>query len=211
MKNKIEEWKDVPNYEGLYQASTFGRVRRLKVGNREERILAQTKIPSGYLMVGISKRSYFVHQVIAMTFLNHVVGGYKNVVNHKDFDRTNNNLSNLEIVSQRQNSNLQHFDSAVSSTGVVISNSKKNPYTAQIKVGKKNLYRLGVFPTEIEAANEYNRAARFIEENGTIIGFDFRFAPKGKHRKDYLKNRVKIFDGSTPYDYKYTLSINKIV
>jgi len=62
--NDIEVWKDVKNYEGIYQVSNLGRVKSLKrkVGNDKgfrlvkERILKMQKHPDGYLQLGLNKK-----------------------------------------------------------------------------------------------------------------------------------------------------------
>ena len=51
------------------------------------------------------KETKQVHQMVAESFLNHIPCGYKLVVNHIDFNRTNNAVQNLELVSARENSN----------------------------------------------------------------------------------------------------------
>lgn len=57
---EIEEWKDIENYEGLYQVSNFGRVKSLKRNRKfksihEDTIKKQTNTNRGYLTVSLSK------------------------------------------------------------------------------------------------------------------------------------------------------------
>ena len=57
---EIEEWKDIENYEGLYQVSNFGRVKSLKRNGKfksihEDTIKKQTNVNRGYLIVSLSK------------------------------------------------------------------------------------------------------------------------------------------------------------
>jgi hypothetical protein len=95
-------WKDIKNYEGIYQVSDDGHVRRvLKNGN-----VRPVKNRDGvYYTVSLSKnsisKSYSVHRLVAETFLNKPEG--KAEVNHKDGNKHNNNLSNLEWVTQKEN------------------------------------------------------------------------------------------------------------
>ena len=111
----MEIWKDIPNYEGLYQASTLGRIkgvdRRITVNAQynkrvwKERILkGRGKSNSGY-RVNLWKngecKEYLVARLIAETFLGSPKKG--DTVNHKDGDRFNNQLSNLEWLSRGDN------------------------------------------------------------------------------------------------------------
>ena len=103
-----EEWRDVPGYEGLYQASTLGRVRSLGFNKaKQSRILNGSVYKTGYHRVELWKdgtgKSHLLHRVIAVTFINKVEG--KTYVNHIDGDKSNNAVANLEWVTQRENVN----------------------------------------------------------------------------------------------------------
>ena len=103
----IEDWKDIIGYEGLYQISNFGNVKTLKYN--KSKLLKGAVNNYGYRQVNLSRdgvvKSFKIHQLVATHFLNHVVNGYQKVINHIDFDRLNNVVSNLEIVSPRENTN----------------------------------------------------------------------------------------------------------
>ena len=95
-----EIWRDIKNYEGRYQVSNLGRVKSL--GNdksRKEKILKPGKNGWGYLRVCLvkegSSKMYTVHRLVLSTF-NPIDGMDELLVNHKDEDKTNNNLNNLE-------------------------------------------------------------------------------------------------------------------
>lgn len=107
-----EIWKDVPGYEGYYQASNFGRIKSLEKivkhncgGPKKlnERILNGTISSFGYIRVDLSKegksRRFAVHRIIAETFL----GKSDLIVNHIDGVKTNNNIENLEYVTTQEN------------------------------------------------------------------------------------------------------------
>lgn len=89
-----EIWKDIPNYEGLYQASNLGKIKSLY----RNKILSPCKDKDGYLKVLLYKnkkrKNISVHRLIALTFLDN----YDNfpVVNHKDENKQNNRVDNLE-------------------------------------------------------------------------------------------------------------------
>lgn len=110
----METWKQIPGFDG-YEVSDLGNVRsvdRLVLGGkwgkeqRKGKLLKQGKDSYGYLHVGLSKdkktTTKKVHRLVLLAF----VGESKLQVNHKDSNRTNNHLSNLEYVTATQN--VQH-------------------------------------------------------------------------------------------------------
>ena len=177
---KTEEFRDIPSYEGLYQVSNLGRVKSFKCG--KEKMLKPSAVSQGYMSVGLSingvKKTKKVHQLVAMAFLNHIPCGFELVVNHIDFDRTNNNVSNLEIVTQRENTNQKHLKSTSKYVGVHWSKLKKK-WCSKIKVNGKGK-RLGLFDTEIEASEYYENALYNISNNLPIIVKDCGFTSKYK-------------------------------
>lgn len=102
-----EEWRPVVGYEGFYSISNHGRVRRdaMATGATCGRILKPGNHTGGYLNVNLSKhnstRSYLVHRLVVFAFISVIEKGME--TNHKDFDKTNNHLSNLEIVTPSEN------------------------------------------------------------------------------------------------------------
>ena len=105
-----EIWKDIQEYEGLYQVSNLGRIKSFpRPGTRTKkiRILKQTIGKHGYYCVVLYKngkpKTKIVHRIVAETFINNK-NNY-NIVNHKDENSLNNNVSNLEWCSQKYNIN----------------------------------------------------------------------------------------------------------
>jgi hypothetical protein len=161
----MEIYKDIVGYEGIYQVSNMGNVKSLsriilirgKYSSKStERILKACANSNGYLTVNLynnSKINKKVHQIVAETFLNHIPCGFELVVNHKDFNKTNNKTDNLEIVTTRENANRKHLVSTSKYVGVSF-NKSFNKWVSQIFVNGKPKY-LGYYNTEIDAHNAY--------------------------------------------------------
>ena len=98
-----EIWKDIKDYEGLYQVSNLGRVKRITTG----RVLKPLKHANGYLMVKLSKNSIVytktVHRLVAEAFIPNPE--HKSEINHIDENKTNNTVSNLEWMTRKENIN----------------------------------------------------------------------------------------------------------
>jgi hypothetical protein len=162
-----EEFRDVEGYEGLYQVSNLGRVKGFKRCSNGK-ILKLGNNGKGYLQVclckkGIKQKSVKVHQLVAITFLNHTHCGHKLVVNHKDFNRLNNNLDNLEIVTARENSNKKHLKSSSQYTGVSWY-ARLNKWVSQITINGEVTY-LGLFINEEEASKAYQNKLLSLDKN----------------------------------------------
>ena len=104
----MEEWKDIKGYEGLYQISNTGLVKRiLSIKCKTERILQQGTQKTGYNYVNLSKNNKTctkrVHRLVAEAFIPNPLCFSE--VNHKDEDKSNNNVENLEWCTREYNLN----------------------------------------------------------------------------------------------------------
>lgn len=175
----MEIFKDIPGYEGSYQISNLGRVKTLKF-NREK-ILKPTESSRGYLRVNLCNegkvKAKTVHQLVAMTFLNHTPDGYKLVVDHKDNDKLNNRLSNLQLISQRENTSKDKNGTS-KYTGVFWV-KHINKWVSQITVNGKSK-RIGYFDLEEEAGMYYQDALKSLENNTEIKVKEVVFSSKYK-------------------------------
>lgn len=95
----MEIWKDIRGYEGLYQVSNFGRVRR------RSKVLHLNTNTYGYKHVTLSKgnvqKTAVIHRLVASAFIENPLGLPQ--INHKDGDKSNNAVGNLEWVTQKEN------------------------------------------------------------------------------------------------------------
>ena len=109
----IEQWKPIPAFEGRYEISSFGRVRGLprtitykdgRVGKVQGKPLRGTIGNNGYVHISLdSTHRYLVHRLVAIAFLGKPEDGF--IVNHRDGNKTNNHISNLEWASYKENNN----------------------------------------------------------------------------------------------------------
>jgi hypothetical protein len=102
-----EIWLPIPGYEGIYSVSNLGQVRRDKGGRRTYagRLLKPSTDKDGYLRVDLYfdkiPKHFHVHKLVTLAFLG--LRPLKYVVNHKDTNKKNNRVENLEYVTDRQN------------------------------------------------------------------------------------------------------------
>lgn len=93
------EWRDIEGYEGIYEVSCTGLVRRAG------RVLKNNVCTNNYLSVSLSREGkvtpHRVHRLVAKAFLSNPEN--KPHVNHKDSNRQNNNVDNLEWVTVSEN------------------------------------------------------------------------------------------------------------
>lgn len=113
---KVEEWRDIEGYIGLYQVSSWGRVKSLERtvwDNRgyyktiSERILKGGKTMDGYLQASLckegKKKLYLVHRLVCEAFCENPHGYLE--VNHINENKADNRACNLEWVSHKENLN----------------------------------------------------------------------------------------------------------
>lgn len=149
--NKIEIWREVEGYEG-YQVSNFGRVKSLNYQRtNQERVLRPLKISSGYLQVVLWKdrkaKRLLVHRLVAQAYIPNP-NNYPQV-NHKDEDKTNNCVENLEWVTASYNTNFGTRNERIMATH----NTRKTCRAEQPVIASRNgTERL--FKSQMEAARQ---------------------------------------------------------
>lgn len=167
-----EEWRPVVNYEGYYEVSNMGRVRniaRVDSNNhfKRSRILktySKARYESLYLSVDGTKERKSVHRLVAESFLGI---SEKQFVNHKDGNKHNNCLSNLECVTPSENNNHAYRNG-------LCSRSKR------IEIYSKNNGTITKHYSAREAARFYGKGSAYFSgminyHNGENCSFKARY------------------------------------
>jgi hypothetical protein len=171
----LEQWKNIPDYEGLYQVSDLGRVKSLerRVFTLNKNCIYKPIIIKSF----VTKRGYFevrlctnntskakkIHRLLAESFIPNP--NQKHQVNHIDGNKLNNNILNLEWVNNRENSCHRVKNSNLTSRYVGVSYFKRDDkWRSSIQVNGKSI-RFGMFNTEEEA---YQKRVDFEKENGIV-------------------------------------------
>ena len=145
-----EEWKDIKNLEGLYQVSNLGRILSLNyLHTGKSKLLKPVKTKKGYLTVQLYKngkrKMCSVHRLVAETFLPNPDNLPQ--VNHKDEDKTNNRVDNLEWCDNKYNINYGTHNERISKT---MTNGKSSKPVLQFSL-------TGDFIREWESTQECGR------------------------------------------------------
>lgn len=176
----MEAWKDVKGYEGIYKASSFGKIKSLdrtiirsdgRSCFKKGKILEPVKNADGYLQCKLCKDgksdTVKVHRVIADTFIENP----KNYpeVNHKDCNRQNNRADNLEwtdhLSNIRYSSDQGHYSKPFGKENPNYGNTKLKEYFRDNPEERMKLSRPG-------AQNGKAKKIRFITPSCTI-DFDY--------------------------------------
>lgn len=167
MENIVEEFRDIPGYEGLYQASSLGNIKSLGNNNfRKEKILKPGLKKSGYYDVRLSKngkaKSMRVHKLVAMAFLAHKPDGTMNiVVDHINNVKTDNRVENLQLITIRENSSKDKKGYSSKYVGVCWY-KRKMRWIASIRINGK-CKNLGYFKNEYDAHLKYQETLKTLK------------------------------------------------
>lgn len=141
-----EVWKDVVGYEGYYQVSNLGRVRSLdrelphsrnSTYIKRGRVLKPIYGGDNYQMVCLrvnnKPKNQYIHRLVATTFIGKPQGNME--VNHKDGDKKNNKVSNLEWVTSSENTRHAYKNGLLNSK-----HARKKVIGTNIKTGEKLIF-----------------------------------------------------------------------
>jgi hypothetical protein len=158
--------KDIPGFEGLYSVSDTGEVicyeRSVPMPNGGFKIIKKHKpklsiTRKGYFKVMLTDRNgnrkgFFVHRLVLLTF----IGSSDLPGNHKDRNKKNNMIENLEYVTNRMNT-IHGIDKTKTSSQLIGVTAHQGKWQAQKMIRGKQKY-LGIFTTEQEAHDAYEKA-----------------------------------------------------
>lgn len=179
-----EEWKDISGYEGIYQISSFGRVLSIPRKGTKGGIVRPSYSNSGYLQVHLCKdrvvETHQVHRLVAKHFLeNH--HEYPEV-NHKDENKSNNCVENLEwctrLYNVRYGSGIKRMAQAHDYQEVSIKSVMHHDYAEIAKKEAKPVLQLSTDGRVIRKWNSVRAAARHFKSSaGNIVS-----ACRGKYK-----------------------------
>ena len=136
-------WKKIEGYEDLYEVSTQGEVKSFH-GGKEKLIKCTIHKQNGYAYFQLvkfgKKKTMRLHKVVMSTFVGDKIG----IINHKNGNKADNRLDNLEYVTNRENS--CHYWKKTKLPGVTF-NKENNRYRARLHHNGKSIH-LGYFDSE---------------------------------------------------------------
>lgn len=184
---EVEEWREIPGYDGMYEVSDWGRVRSWvnnRWGGRRAipRVSTLTVSATGYLVVSLAgikpyqvSNTFLVHQLVSDTWIGLREKGQ--VVHHRDCNRSHNHVLNLEVLSYREHGCVHRGQCALPENVIFIKRNKNFPYLVRLRYQGQSR-AIASFSTVEEAADVAQRV-RDDMQKGT---FDRRKYAKYKKR-----------------------------
>lgn len=158
----MEEWKDIKNFEGIYKISSNGRIKSFKkVPNGY--ILSNKNSKGGYLSIVLIKDNFRrytrIHRLVAEAFIENPKK--KNFVNHKNFNKQDNRVVNLEWCTPSENTRhaMKHKPSMVHG----MNKFNKDKCVGVIQFSKSGEIR-GLYPSAKNASKETGVCQRNIHQ-----------------------------------------------
>lgn len=202
-----EVWKDIVGFEGLYEVSNYGRVRR-----SDTKRLKETPLNNyGYPQVNLHKngKSHLrrIHRLVAIAFVDNPYPIKYDCINHKDENPCNNNAYNLEWCDRAYNNNYggRNARSAISHSKAVMQYTLDGEFLKEWCSGTDASRHLSIPQAAINACclhkPKYNQAGGFLwkfKDDSTPVAF--------KQGKRVAKYRV---DGTLVEEYQNITEASK--
>lgn len=173
-----EEWRQIEGYEGYYEVSNLGRVRSVdriitdKNGVKYKKnghISSLINKDNGYMYISLNKngkrKNHYVHRLVANAFIPNPQN--KTCVNHKDYNRKNNSVDNLEWCTQEENINysIEHLKQGMRK---VRKNNRDVGVYPRYKNGQIKRWRVIVgdkeYPSEKTKEEAIRKRAEYVKE-----------------------------------------------
>jgi len=174
----MEVWKDVIDFEGLYQISSRGKLKSCRKGIIMKLFIGKSGYHEVQLYKGGKRFKKTAHQLVAESFLDKDYVKRGLVADHKDNNPSNNNVSNLQLITQRKNCSKDK--KSVSGLVGAKWDCRVQKWAGSIFIEKKH-YHLGFFKDAQKAKNErdralneyytHNRITRFLKNKKDIVFF----------------------------------------
>ena len=170
MSRIVEEWRDIKGYEGLYQVSDWGRVRRL-YRSIPAKLLKQETTHDGYKRIGLWKigdcKHYGVHRLVAEAFIPNpgnkpCVGHLKTLQNGLE-DKTANEVWNIAWMTYPENA---HYGTCIDR---IISAQKGRKFTEEHKKNISEALKNSEMFHKVVASDEYRQKLRNAQKNNPNI------------------------------------------
>lgn len=180
----IEHWAFIPGFEGFYMVSDLGKIKSVKrivyfknghYQSVPEKILKQHKNKRGYYSVMLSKdgveRRFYIHRLVWETFKSEIPDGYE--INHLDENKNNNALSNLSLVTHKENENwgTKRYRQAITQSKTVYQYDLNNNFIREWLSGTEIERQLGFAQRNISACCRGKRLK-------TAYGYIWRYEKK---------------------------------
>jgi len=153
----MEVWKEIKEFEN-YEISNLGNLRVFKKGVIEACKIHVTLFD--YYVFTLNKngrkKSFYIHQLVANTFLSHKIDGDNRLVKHRDLVKTNNSVENIEIVKEIKRIYNNSDKKSSSIYKGVCWNVRNGKWQVQITIKGSQLH-LGCYKDEVEAAHTYDK------------------------------------------------------
>ena len=179
-----EIWKDIQGYEGLYQISNLGNVKTLHYGQKvhnhnwestPSRLLKQKTSTSGYQRVELykkdSRKCFYVHRLVAIAFLENPEN--KPQINHKDGNKFNNCIDNLEWATSSENLKHAHQTGLKPSSMKGVTGHKSHKARTILQYDLNGNF-VNIWYSMVEAANSLGTRSTTISS-----------CVRGKHKTSY--------------------------